>query len=308
MGRQVFKEIQTLKREKNAVILAHYYTRPEVQALADFTGDSLGLSRKAGETDADIIIFAGVEFMAETASIISPDKKVLVTNDKLDCSLAECITAGQLRKWKKNYPGATVVSYVNSTAGVKAESDYCCTSGNAVNVLKAIPKDHKILFCPDANLGAWAAKEANRDVVLWQGGCHVHTAMNLSLLKEAVERYPDHEILMHPEASSASQIPVEIRDKTFVYSTAGMIKHVAASENRKFLVATEPGILYELERQNPDKEFVAIDNLLICKSMKSITPEKILHTLQTETREVKVEDELAERARKPIERMISING
>jgi quinolinate synthase len=307
MERQVIDEIQQLKKEKNAVILAHYYTWPEVQAIADFSGDSLGLSRKAGETDADIIVFAGVEFMAETASIISPEKKVLIPEGNLGCSLADCITAEKLRNWKSQYPEAVVVSYVNSTAEVKAESDYCCTSGNAVNVLKAIPEDKQILFCPDANLGAWAAKEAGREVILWKGGCHVHVAMNLAMLKKAAATYPDHEILMHPEASCSAEIPEELKEKTYIYSTAGMIKHVAASAKRKFLIATEPGILYELQQQNPEKEFVAIDSFLVCGSMKTITPEKILAALRSETRVVKVNDELAAKARKPIERMISIN-
>lgn len=308
MERQVIDEIQKLKEEKNAVILAHYYTWPDVQAIADYSGDSLGLSRKAGETDADIIVFAGVEFMAETASIISPEKKVLVPEGNLGCSLADCISADKLRKWKAEYPGAVVVSYVNSTAEVKAESDYCCTSGNAVNVLKAIPKEKQILFCPDANLGAWAASEAEREVILWKGGCHVHIAMNRALLEKAATEYPDHEILMHPEASCSADIPENLKPKTYIYSTAGMIKHAAASDKKKFLVATEPGILYELQKQNPGKEFVPIDNYLVCGSMKTITPEKILETLKTETREVKVDDGLAALARKPIERMISING
>lgn len=307
MEPNIAEEIQKLKKKKNAIILAHYYTDPQVQDLADFTGDSLGLSRKAGETNADIILFAGVEFMAETASIISPQKKVLVTEGKLGCSLADCITAEQLKKWKEEYPDAIVVSYVNSTAEVKALSDYCCTSGNAVNVLRAIPKEKQILFCPDANLGAWAAKQAGREVILWDGGCHVHVAMTKAVLEKAAANYPDHDILMHPEAACSSNIPEHLTHKTFLYSTAGMIKHAAENKGDKYIIATEPGILHELKKQNPDKEFIPIDEKFICCSMKTITPEKMLAALQTETREVRVAKELADKARKPIERMIAIN-
>lgn len=304
----ILAELAKLKKEKNAVILAHYYTWPEVQELADFTGDSLGLSRKAAETDADIILFAGVEFMAETASIISPKKTVLIPQGNMGCSLADCITAEQLIAWKQQFPGAVVISYVNSTAAVKAQSDYCCTSGNAVNVLKAIPKDKTILFCPDANLGKWAAQQANRTVELWNGGCHVHIAMNLKTILNTANKYPDYEILMHPEASCSSELTQELLKKTHIYSTSGMLTHVANHEQTKYIVATEPGIIHELQKQNPSKHFVPVDDFMVCDSMKRITPANLLRALKTGSREIKVAANLAALARKPIERMININS
>lgn len=308
MKLSIHAELAKLKKEKNAIILAHYYTWPDVQELADFTGDSLGLSRKAAETDADIILFAGVEFMAETASIISPKKTVLIPEGNLGCSLADCITAEQLIQWKQQFPDALVVSYVNSTAAVKAQSDYCCTSGNAVNVLKAIPEDKTILFCPDANLGKWAAQEAGRKVELWNGGCHVHMAMNLNTILNTANKYPDYDILMHPEASCSSELSEELRKKTYIYSTSGMIKHVASHAQTKYIIATEPGIIHELQKQNPSKQFVPVNNFIVCDSMKRITPANLLTALQTGSREIKVADDLAALALKPIERMISINA
>ncbi|NCD35454.1 MAG: quinolinate synthase NadA, partial [Spartobacteria bacterium] len=238
MNPQIQDEIEQLKKEKGAIILAHYYTRPEVQQLADFTGDSLELSRKAKETKARIILFAGVKFMAETAAILSPEKIVLLPEGNPGCSLADSLTAEALRKWRKNFPDAVVVSYVNSTAAVKAESDYCCTSGNAVNVLKAIAAEKTILFCPDAQLGAWAANAAGRKAELWQGGCHVHVAMNRNLLITMANRYPDNEILMHPEALCAVEIPEALKNRTYIYSTSGMIQHAKNSRSSNFLIVT----------------------------------------------------------------------
>jgi quinolinate synthase len=250
---QLQGEIKTLARERNAVILAHNYQRPEVQDVADFVGDSLGLSREAAKTEADVIVFCGVHFMAETAKILSPDKTVLIPDPDAGCSLASSITAEQLRTWKAENPGAIVVSYVNTTAEVKAETDYCCTSGNAKAVIEAIPADREILFLPDVNLGLWLERVTGRKLQIWMGECHVHAGIRPDELERRVAEDPDAEFLVHPECGCASRAMAFGPDRMKILSTEGMIRFAKDSPKERFVVATEVGILHRLQRDLPEK-------------------------------------------------------
>lgn len=304
-------EIQKLKKEKNAVILAHNYQLPEIQDIADFVGDSLGLSQMAGKTNAETIIFCGVHFMAETASIISPQKKVLIPDIEAGCSLASGINADQLRDWKSENPGAVVVSYVNTTAEVKAESDYCCTSSNAVKVVNAIPKDKKILFLPDKYLGNYVKTITGRDIEIWNGACHVHEKIGDVSLEDAQLVYPNAEILIHPECGCSTSCMLKSlkyggTENIGIYSTEGMINHVKESTSSEFLIATEVGILYRMKKANPSKVFHPASEDSVCEYMKMITMEKLYNSLLNDVYEVKVPEDLARNARQPIERMISI--
>ncbi len=306
-------EIQRLKTEKKAVILAHNYERPEVQDAADFVGDSLGLSRKAAETDAQLIIFCGVHFMAETASILCPEKKVLLPDLGAGCSLAATITADDLRKWKAKYPGAVVVSYVNTTADVKAETDYCCTSSNAAKVVQAIPEDKEILFLPDMFLGAYVKKITGRkNMRIWAGECHVHAGIKPGDMTAVRAEHPNAEFLIHPECGCASatmlfaqENPAAFADAKLL-STEGMVRYAAESPSREFLVATETGIMHRMEKLNPGKKFYPVNRKAVCQFMKMITIEKVLRSLQDEVFEVKVPQATADKARLAIERMIAI--
>ncbi len=305
-------ETRRLQKEKNAIILAHNYQVPEVQDIADFIGDSLGLARRAEKTNADVIIFCGVHFMAETASIISRGKKVLIPDLEAGCSLADTITADQLRAWKAEHPGAVVVSYVNTTAEVKAESDYCCTSSNAVNVIKSIPEHKEILFLPDKFLGAYVEMQTGRKLNIWDGVCHVHEKIGDLNLAEVQEQYPDAEVLIHPECGCSTSCMMRSSmyfdcNNAHIHSTGGMLEHVAKSEADEFVVATETGILYRMEKDNPDKEFYPANEDSVCEFMKMITLEKVHKALKHEQYEVRVPDALAERAKKPIERMLQIS-
>ncbi len=308
----IIEEIKRLKREKNAVILAHNYQIPEVQDIADFIGDSLALSQEAAKTDADVIVFCGVHFMAETASIICPDKKVLIPDLKAGCSLAASINVDELREWKKEHPNAVVVSYVNTTADVKAESDYCCTSSNAVQVIKAIPEDREILFLPDMFLGAYVAKVTGRKIHIWPGECHVHAGIRPENIRKMREAHPQADMLIHPECGCTTSYiyysacdPVENKN-TYFLSTGGMISHAKRSKAKEFIVATEIGILHRLKKENPDKTFYPVSENAVCKFMKMITLEKVLNSLKEEVYEVKVPEEIAAKARKSIERMLSL--
>jgi len=251
-------EVKTLARERDAVILAHNYQVPEVQDVADFVGDSLGLSREAAATDSEAIVFCGVHFMAETAKILSPDKTVLIPDLDAGCSLAASITAEQLRDWKAEHPGAAVVSYVNTTAEVKAESDYCCTSGNAKAVVEAIPADREILFLPDMFLGIWLERVTGRKLTIWLGECHVHAGIRPADIERWQSEAPDAELLVHPECGCASQCMAFGNDKTHILSTEGMIKFAKASPKERFLVATETGIIHRLNKEAPEKRFEAV--------------------------------------------------
>jgi quinolinate synthase len=300
------EEVRALARERNAVILAHNYQVPEVQDVADFVGDSLGLSREAAATDADAIAFCGVHFMAETAAILCPEKTVLIPDLDAGCSLAASITADELREWKAKHPGAVVVSYVNTTAEVKAESDYCCTSGNARAVIEAIPEEREILFLPDLYLGIWLERVTGRKLTIWLGECHVHAGIR----PQDVERWqadaPDAELLVHPECGCASQCMAFGNDRTHILSTEGMINFAKTSPKKRFLVATETGILHRLNKEAPDKRFEAVSERAICKYMKMITLEKLHASLRDWKHVVTVPPETAERARGAIDRMVAI--
>ena len=299
-------EVRAFARERDAVILAHNYQRPEVQDVADYVGDSLGLSREAAATDAEAIVFCGVHFMAETAAILSPDKTVLIPDPDAGCSLAASITADQLRAWKAEHPGAVVVSYVNTTAEVKAETDYCCTSGNAKAVIEAIPADREILFCPDMFLGMWLENVTGRKLHVWLGECHVHAGIRPADIDRWQTDAPDAELLVHPECGCASQCMAFANERTHILSTEGMIRFARQSPKDRFLIATETGIIHRLQKEAPEKRFEAVSERAICKYMKMITLEKLHDSLRDWKHVVTVEPEIAERARGAIERMVEI--
>ena len=299
-------EVKALARERGAVILAHNYQVPEVQDVADYVGDSLGLSREAAGTDAEAIVFCGVHFMAETAAILSPEKTVLIPDPDAGCSLAASITADQLRDWKAENPGAVVVSYVNTTAEVKAESDYCCTSGNAKAVIEAIPADRKILFLPDMYLGLWLENVTGRKLEIWLGECHVHAGIRPADIERWQAEAPDAELLVHPECGCASQCMAFANGRTHILSTEGMVRFAKESGKSRFLVATETGILHRLGKDVPGKSFEAVSERAICKYMKMITLEKLRDSLRDWKHVVSVEPDVAARARGAIERMVAI--
>src|ERR1700674_2424710 len=309
------QEIRSLARVRNAVIIAHNYERPEVQDVADFVGDSLGLSREAAKTKADVIVFCGVHFMAETAAILSPQKTVLLPDMAAGCSLAATIDAGQLRAWKREHPGAVVVSYVNTTAEVKAESDYCCTSGNAVDVVNAIPPDREILFLPDVFLGAHVRRVTGRaNLHVWMGECHVHAGIDPEDIRRQRAAHPGAEFLVHPECGCATSVveavsagdvdPVGVQ----ILSTEGMIRRPKLSEADEFIVATEVGILHRLRRENPNKTFHPANPKAVCAFMKVTTLPKVLNSLRRMEHRITVPEDIAARARLAIERMVAIGG
>jgi len=307
--------IRELARARNAVIIAHNYERPEVQDVADFVGDSLGLSREAARTDADVIVFCGVHFMAETAAILSPGKTVLLPDLAAGCSLASMIDADQLRAWKREYPGAVVVSYVNTSAEVKAESDYCCTSGNAIEVVNSIPADTEILFLPDMFLGNHVRRMTGRtNMHVWLGECHVHAGIDPEHIALQRAAHPDAEFLVHPEcgcstsileAMSAGDVDAE---GVQILSTEGMIRRPAISDADEYIVATEVGILHRLRRENPTKRFFAANERAVCAYMKVTTLPKVLRSLQRLEHRITVEPAIRDRARRAIERMVAIGG
>ena len=309
------REIKTLARERNAVILAHNYERPEVQDVADFVGDSLGLSREADSTQADVIVFCGVHFMAETAAVLSPQKTVLLPDLAAGCSLASMIDAEQLRAWKAEHPGAVVVSYVNTTAEVKAESDYCCTSGNAVDIVNAIPADTEILFCPDMFLGAHVKRMSGRqNIRIWMGECHVHAGIGPDHLRMRRAEHPGAEFLIHPECGCSTSVLEAMSagdvdpEGVQILSTEGMIKRPAISGADEFIVATEVGILHRLRRENPSKRFFAANEKASCAYMKVTTLPKVKRALEHMQHRITVPTDVANRARRAIERMIAIGG
>lgn len=303
---EIIRCIRQIKQEKNAVILAHYYTRPEVQDVADYLGDSLGLSQEAGKTSADIIVFCGVHFMAETASIISPQKKVLIPVPDAGCSLAEDVNGKDLATWKQRNPDGLVVSYVNTTAEVKAHTDYCCTSSNALKVVRNLPEGKKVLFGPDRNLGKYIQRVTGRDMEVWNACCCVHQPVDADMVLQALDRYPEADVLIHPEASCSHDERVLNHLRTFMYSTAGILKHAKESPKKQFVIATELGTLHQLRKDNPEKEFIPVHSGLICTEMKKITLENLLEALEKERYEVRVPQEVREQAIIPIQRMISL--
>jgi quinolinate synthase len=300
------EEVRALARERDAVILAHNYQVPEVQDVADYVGDSLGLSRQAAATDASTILFCGVHFMAETAAILSPGKTVLIPDLRAGCSLAASIDAAALREWKSKHPGAVVVSYVNTTAEVKAESDYCCTSGNARAVIEAIPPDREILFLPDMYLGLWLERVTGRKLTIWLGECHVHAGIRPADIERWQAEAPDAELLVHPECGCASQAMAFANDRTKILSTEGMVRFARESPKQRFVVATETGILHRLSKEVPEKEFVAAREAAVCRFMKMISLEKARDSLRDGKHVVTVDPETAERARGAIDRMVAI--
>lgn len=308
-------EIKALAKARNAVILAHNYERPEIQDVADYVGDSLGLSREAAKTSADVIVFCGVHFMAETAAILSPAKTVLLPDLAAGCSLASTIDAEQLRAWKAEHPGAIVVSYVNTTAEVKAESDYCCTSGNAVEVINAIPADQEILFLPDMFLGAHVRRITGRkNIHVWMGECHVHAGIDPEHINLTRSQHPGAEFLIHPECGCATPVVEAIsagaiaEEGVHILSTEGMMKRPAQSTNDTFIVATEIGILHRLRRENPAKHFIAANDRAQCAYMKVTTLPKVRDALRHLQHRITVPDAIAARARTAIERMVAIGG
>ncbi|MEE4023125.1 quinolinate synthase NadA [Gordonia sp. PKS22-38] len=308
-------EVRRLARARNATLLAHNYQLPAIQDVADHVGDSLALSRIAAEVDADEIIFCGVHFMAETAKILSPDKRVLIPDERAGCSLADSITADELREWKSEHPDAVVVSYVNTTAEVKGLTDICCTSSNAVDVVASIDPDREVLFLPDQFLGAHVKRETGRDNIhIWAGECHVHAGINGDELADQASSHPDADLFIHPEcgcATSALYLAGEgavPEEKVKILSTGGMLDAARETGAKQVLVATEIGMLHQLRKAAPGVDFQAVNDRASCPYMKMITPAALLRSLREGRDEVFVADDVAERARKSVERMIAIGN
>ena len=299
-----FKELQEevleLKRELNAIIVAHNYQRPEVQDIADFTGDSLELARKCVGIKAKVIVFCGVLFMAETAAILNPGTTVLLSHRDAGCPLADTIDVDSLREWKGRYPEAAVVAYVNTTAAIKAESDICCTSANGVEVVNAIP-DEEILFIPDRNLGHYVSTRTDKKLILYPGFCATHDNLSVEEVKAARQRYPQAKVLVHPECRPEV---IELADAAL--STSQMLRYAKGSNAKIFLIGTEEGMLYPLRKQNPDKEFHLISNSLVCPDMKKTTLERVIETMKARKNIVTVPEEIRVRAKKAIDRMLAI--
>lgn len=305
--KQIFEEIEFLKKKLNAVILAHYYTEPDLQKACDFLGDSLQLSQKAAETTADVIVFCGVEFMAETAKIISPNKKVLIPVQHAGCTLAQSVTAQGLATWKKYHPNGLVVSYVNTGAEVKAETDWCVTSSNALKVVEQLPRDKEILFGPDKNLGAYISQKCDRPMQLWQGDCYVHRYITPEVVLDFMARYPESEVLIHPESVASTDDRILSSDRCHMGSTSFILDYPVKSKKRQFIIATESGILTEMYRRYPEGyEFIPIVPEHICEYMKLTTLEDLRDALLYERYEVVVPEEIRERAIIPIKRMLSV--
>ncbi|MEK6980321.1 MAG: quinolinate synthase NadA [Thermoproteota archaeon] len=307
-------EILRLKKEKDVVILAHNYQIPDVQDVADFTGDSLGLSRQAAKVPQKTILFCGVHFMAETAAIICPEKRVLIPDLQAGCSLSDSITVEELRNWKTQHPNAITVGYVNTTAEIKSELDYCCTSANAVNVVKAIPDDKEILFLPDMFLGSYVAKVTGRkNMFIWAGECHVHAGITAEDIRKKLDSMKDAEFVIHPECSCTTPIMYDVAAGSFddrkvsILSTEGMLNHVHDSKSKNFVVATETGILYKMRQQNPGKTFIPASEKAECQYMKMITLKKVYDALVQEKNVVTVPKKIADKARLAIERMLAIS-
>lgn len=304
----MFSEIQELKREKNAIILAHYYQEPDIQDIADFTGDSLGLSQQAAETKADIIVFAGVHFMAETAKILSPQKKVLLPDLKAGCSLADACPPDKFFEFKKKYPNHIIITYINCSAEIKALSDIICTSTNAQKIIETFPKEQKIIFAPDRNLGKYIRKKTGRELVLWDGSCMVHEIFSLKKIVQLKVKHPDAKLIAHPECEE----PI-LQQADFIGSTSGLLNYTIKSQDHEFIVATETGIIYQMQKASPNKVFIPAppDNTCACNDcphMKLNTLEKLYNCLKHETPEIIMDKNLIQKAEKPIRRMLEISG
>lgn len=296
-------EVRALKKERNAVILAHNYQVGEIQDVADFVGDSLRLAQEAAKTSADVILFCGVQFMAETASILCPDKKVLIPDLEAGCSLADMIRPEEVRHWKLEHPHGVVVCYINTSAAVKAECDYCCTSSNAEKVIQHIPADKEIFFVPDFFLGSYIKQKTGRNIQLWKGYCPTHALISSESINQLRAEHPEAEFIMHPECGCTTK-SMHLADQ--VLSTEAMVRYAKSSPAREFIVATEVGILHRMRQENPEKKFYPASEQAVCRYMKLNTLEKVVHSLERLEYEVKVPRELAERALLPIKRMLSI--
>jgi len=302
------EKINQLRIKKNAVILAHYYQIPEIQDIADFVGDSLDLSRKSAEIDADVIVFAGVHFMAETAKILSPEKKVLLPDLDAGCSLADSCPVGEFRKFREQYPLHIVVSYVNTTAEIKALTDITCTSTNALSIINSIPKEQSIIFAPDRNLGNYLNSITGRNMLLWDGACHVHEEFSLEKIMNLLQEYPQAKLIAHPECTKPVQIAAD-----FIGSTSALLKYVNNDNAKEYVVATESGILHQMKRQNPNKIFIPgppIDSTCgcnDCKFMKMHNLQKIYESLRDDKYEIKLGKEIVSKAGKPIRRMLELS-
>ena len=304
----LFAEIEKLKKEKNAVILAHYYQEPDIQDVADYIGDSLGLAQQAQKTKADIIVFAGVHFMAETAKILNPHKKVLLPDLKAGCSLADSAPPDLFKKFKDKYPGHIVISYINCSAGIKALSDIICTSGNAEKIVESLPKDQKIIFAPDKNLGAYLVKKTGREMVLWNGACMVHEIFSVEKITKLKVRHPRAKIIAHPECEE----PI-LRIADYIGSTTGLLKFTQQDDAEEYIVATETGILHQMQKVSPGKTFIPAppDNSCACNDcphMKLNTLEKLYLCMKYEAPEINMDEEMRIAAKKPIERMLEISA
>jgi quinolinate synthase len=307
------ERVRKLCEERRAVILAHHYQRPEVQEVADYVADSLRLSQSAAATDAEVIVFCGVHFMAETAAILCPDKTVLLPDLRAGCSLAAAVTAEELRAWKARFPGAVVVAYINTSAEVKAESDYCCTSANAAKVVRAIPADKPILFLPDKFLAQVVARQAERsNIIPYPGYCHVHRTIRPEDVEEVLEAHSEVELLLHPECGCVSSCMAKALDgslpfnRTFFLSTEGMLRHISASPAKEFAVGTEMGILHRLKKGFADRSFYPVNPNAVCAFMKTITLDNVIRSLETLSPQVSVPQETARKARCSIERMLEL--
>ena len=307
------QRVRALCVERNAVLLAHHYQRPEVQEVADAVADSLKLSQQAAKTTADVIVFCGVHFMAETAAILCPEKRVLLPDLRAGCSLAASITVEELLRWKAKFPDAVVVAYINTSAAVKAESDYCCTSANGAKVVRAIPADRPILFLPDKYLAAVVARQTQRsNIIAYPGHCHVHKTIRPEQVVQLLEEHPDIELLLHPECGCVSSCMAKAvdgtlpQDRTFFLSTEGMIRHIGESSARDFAVGTELGILHRLNKGFPEKNFYPVNPNAVCSFMKTITLDRVLRSLETMSPQVRVPEEIARKARRAIDRMLEL--
>lgn len=303
----LFAEIERLKKEKNAILLAHYYQEPDIQDVADYIGDSLGLAQKAAQTDADIIVFAGVHFMAETAKIVNPTKKVLLPDLKAGCSLADSAPVDQFRAFKAKHPDHLVVSYINCTADIKAESDIICTSSNAKAIIDSLPADQPIIFAPDKNLGAWLNKVTGRNMLLWNGACMVHEIFSLEKITKLKIRHPEAKFIAHPECEEAV-----LAQADFIGSTTQLLKYTQINEATSFIVATETGILHQMQQESPNKTFIPAppNNNCACNDcphMKLNTLEKIYLCMEYELPEITMDESLRLAAKKPMDRMLEIS-
>jgi len=298
---EIINKINQLKESRKAVILAHNYQPGQIQDLADFTGDSLGLSREASQTDAEVIVFCGVQFMAETAAVLSPKKTVLLPEKTAGCPMADMISAEQLQELKKNHPDAIVVCYVNSSVDVKAESDYCCTSANAVEVVKSLPEDSKIIFVPDQHLGRYVIEQTKREMILWPGYCPSHVVITVEDIAKTRQEHPDAVVMVHAECTE----PVKAAADE-VLSTSQMLRFAEKSQAKTFIVGTEVGILHSLRKNRSDADFIAASEKAVCPNMKKITLENILWTLEDMSPVVTVDEQIRKKALKSLERMVEI--